>query len=124
MAQNRRFSSVWRGQFMRQMRCAVGLESPAMLPAGAANFPLRYFFKPKTSSNGGQCSKQLKFGCLAEMAKMPHHEKLMLGLEFSWALACFAMPLHIAAQFMAKHKFHSGWCACAKLGCVSLNLLS
>ena len=57
------------------------------------------------------------------MAKMPHHMKLMLGLEFSWALACFTMLLHIPAQFMAKHKFHSGWCACAKLVCVSLNLL-
>ena len=46
-----------RGQCMWQMRCAVGLESLAILPAGAANSPLLCFFKPKTSSNVGQCSK-------------------------------------------------------------------
>ena len=41
------------------MQCAVGLESLVILPAGAANLPLLYFFKPKTSAkfNVGQCSK-------------------------------------------------------------------
>ena len=34
---------------------------------------------------------------MAEIAKLPHHMKLMLGLECSWALACFTMLLHIAA---------------------------
>ena len=31
----------------------------------------------------------------------------MFGLEFGWVLAFFTMLMHIAAQFMAKHKFQS-----------------
>ena len=46
-----------RGQCVWQMRCADGLESPAILPVDAANLPLLYFSKLKTSSNVGECSK-------------------------------------------------------------------
>ena len=60
-------------------------------------------------------------GSLTKMADMHHDAKVMFELEFGKELSCSTMVIPTTEQFMAKHKIQSGWCACAKLGCVSLN---
>ena len=60
-------------------------------------------------------------GSLTKMADMHHDAKVKFELEFGKALSCSTMVIPTTAQFMAKHKIQSGWCTCAKLGCLSLN---